>query len=29
MGRLYFRILPGPFNDMSWDWTAWTGIEIK
>lgn len=29
MGRLYFRTLPGPFNDIGWDWTAWTGIEIK
>jgi hypothetical protein len=28
-GRLYFRILPGPYNDVSWDWTAWTGVDIK
>jgi hypothetical protein len=28
-GRLYFRTLPGPFNDNGWDWTAWTDIEIK
>ncbi len=28
-GRLYFRTLPGPYNDFGWDWTAWTGIEIK
>lgn len=28
-GRLYFRTLPGPYNDKGWDWTAWTGIEIK
>ena len=29
MGRLYFRTLPGPFNDTGWDWTAWTGILIQ
>lgn len=28
-GRLYFRTLPGPYNDLGWDWTAWTDIEIK
>jgi hypothetical protein len=28
-GRLYFRTLPGPFNDKGWDWTAWTDIEVK
>ena len=28
-GRVYFRTLPGPFNIKSWDWTCWTGIEIK
>jgi hypothetical protein len=28
-GRLYFRTLPGPYNDFGWDWTAWTGVEIK
>ena len=28
-GRLYFRILPGLYNDTGWDWTGWTGIEIK
>ncbi|MEZ5414542.1 MAG: hypothetical protein R3F03_09540 [Opitutaceae bacterium] len=28
-GRLYFRIGPGPFNDHSWDWTAWTKIKIE
>ncbi len=28
-GRVYFRVLPGPYNDHSWDWTAWTGIEIQ
>jgi len=28
-GRLYFRTLPGPFNDQGWDWTAWADIEIK
>jgi hypothetical protein len=28
-GRLYFRTLPGPYNDFGWDWTAWTAIEIK
>ena len=28
-GRLFLRTLPGPYNDMAWDWTAWTAIEIK
>lgn len=28
-GRLYFKTLPGLQNNFSWDWTAWTGIEIK
>lgn len=28
-GRLYFKILPGLYNDTGWDWTGWTGIEIK
>lgn len=28
-GRLYFRTLPGPYNDKGWDWTAWTAINIK
>ncbi len=28
-GRLYLRTLPGPYNDMGWDWTAWSKIDIK
>lgn len=28
-GRLYLRIETGPYNDNGWDWTGWTGIEIK
>lgn len=28
-GRLYFRIDAGPYNDTGWDWTGWTGIEIR
>lgn len=28
-GRLYLRILPGPFGDNSWDWTVWSDIEIR
>ena len=28
-GRLYFRTLPGPYNDFGWDWTGWTEIDIK
>ena len=28
-GRLYLRTLPGPYNDMGWDWTAWSKINIK
>lgn len=28
-GRLYLRIEPGPFGNIAWDWTCWTGIEIK
>ena len=28
-GRLYLRTLPGPYNDVGWDWTAWTNVEIK
>jgi len=28
-GRLYLRTLPGPYNDLGWDWTAWTNIEIR
>ncbi len=27
-GRLRLRIQPGPRDDFSWDWTAWTGIDI-
>jgi hypothetical protein len=27
--RLYLRISPGPHNNNSWDWTAWTGIVIR
>jgi hypothetical protein len=29
VGRLYLRVNPGPYNDFSWDWTTWTGIDIK
>lgn len=28
-GKLYLRIEPGPFGNYAWDWTYWTGIEIK
>jgi hypothetical protein len=28
-GRLFLRIEPGPFGNFAWDWTCWTGIEIK
>lgn len=28
-GRLFLVVKPGPNNNHSWDWTAWTGIEIK
>ena len=28
-GRLYLRVEPGAFGNYAWDWTGWTGIEIK
>ncbi len=28
-GRLFLRVNPGPKGNFSWDWTAWTGIEIE
>ncbi len=28
-GRLYLSIEPGPTGNFSWDWTAWSGIEIE
>ncbi len=28
-GRVFLRINPGPLGNYSWDWTAWTDIEIK
>lgn len=28
-GHLYFRIGTGPYNDNGWDWTGWTGIQIR
>ncbi len=28
-GRLYLRIDPGPLGNYAWDWTFWSGIEIK
>lgn len=28
-GRLFLVVKPGPANNHSWDWTCWTGIEIK
>jgi hypothetical protein len=28
-GQLRLEVNPGPNNDTGWDWTAWTGIEIK
>ncbi len=28
-GRLYLTVLPGPHGNNSWDWTVWSGIEIK
>lgn len=27
-GQLFLEIHPGPYNDIGWDWTAWTGIKI-
>ncbi|HVU16315.1 MAG TPA: hypothetical protein VHD32_05300 [Candidatus Didemnitutus sp.] len=29
IGRLYLRVNPGPRHNYSWDWTVWTGIEVK
>jgi len=28
-GRLYLVVDPGPHGNNSWDWTVWSGIEIK
>ena len=28
-GKLYLRIEPGAYGNFAWDWTCWTGIEIK
>lgn len=28
-GRVYLSIQPGPHGNNSWDWTVWSGIEIK
>jgi hypothetical protein len=28
-GRLYLRVEPGPYGNFAWDWTCWSGIEIK
>ena len=28
-GDLIFRTLPGPYNDISFDWAYWTAVEIK
>ena len=28
-GQLRLEVNPGPNHDNGWDWTAWTGIEIK
>lgn len=28
-GRLFLRINPGSLGNYSWDWTAWTDIEIE
>ena len=27
-GRIRLRTNPGPRNNFSWDWTAWTGVDI-
>jgi hypothetical protein len=27
-GQLFLEVHPGPYNDIGWDWTAWTGIKI-
>jgi hypothetical protein len=27
-GRIRLRTQPGPHNNFSWDWTAWTGVDI-
>ena|GEM_PF-6013125 len=29
IGRIIFRTLPGPVNDIAYDWAYWTGVEIK
>ena len=28
-GRIYLRVDPGPYGNFAWDWTGWSGIEIK
>ena len=28
-GRLRLRTQPGPSNNFSWDWTAWTGLTLR
>lgn len=28
-GRIHLQVLAGPYNDNSWDWTAWGAVEIK
>lgn len=28
-GLIYLEIKPGPYENRAWDWTAWSGVEIK
>jgi len=28
-GQLFLEVHPGPYNDLGWDWTGWTGIKIS
>jgi hypothetical protein len=27
-GSIYLQVHPGPYNDIAWDWTAWTDVYI-
>jgi len=27
-GSIFLEVNPGPYNDLAWDWTGWTGIKI-
>jgi hypothetical protein len=28
-GQLRLQASPGPAGDNSWDWTAWSGVDIQ